>query len=104
AAPLALYGCRRRDCRGVGEIAVPGGARRVFELVALLPVAEERLSLAGPRGRPHPVRRDEPRRLGYLAQADARRDGIFRAARDAELDRSEEHTSELQSLAYLVCR
>ena len=55
-------------------------------LVALLPVAEERLSVARPRGRPHPVRCARARRLRHLAQALAGRDGVFRAARDAELD------------------
>src|SRR5687767_15750708 len=34
----------------------------------------------------------------------AERDQARREARQGALDRSEEHTSELQSLAYLVCR
>ena len=86
AAALALHGCRRRGRRGAGALAVPGGADRLVVVVALLPVAEKRLSVAGPRGRPHPVRRAGARRLGDLAQALAGRHGIFRAARDAELD------------------
>src|SRR2546425_6174812 len=68
--------------------------------------------------RPHAVHGDEHRRE-ELAQAGAdagafRRGGVVRAAvgrshlREAEVTdvarRSEEHTSELQSLAYLVCR
>src|SRR5205823_7837796 len=40
-------------------------------------------------------------RLGYLAGLDADR---LADINDALNDRSEEHTSELQSLAYLVCR
>ena len=86
AASLARYGCRGRDRRGAGALAVPGRADRLVVVVALLPVAEKRLSVAGSRGRPHPVRRAGARRLGDLAQALAGRHGIFRAARNAELD------------------
>src|SRR5438445_7134255 len=55
-----------------------------------------------PRRR-HGLPRHRVRRPRHLAQAAAAPD----AARDAvavELDRSEEHTSELQSRQYLVCR
>ena len=47
----------------LARLAVPGGAGRLVVVVALLPVAEKRLSVAGPRGRPHPVRRAGARRL-----------------------------------------
>src|SRR2546423_10193436 len=65
-------------------------------------VERDRLTASGPRGRPPP-----PGRIRPNGQA------VFRARRDhpaderaaaARPDRSEEHTSELQSLAYLVCR
>src|SRR2546425_3995570 len=39
-----------------------------------------------------------------LGRGRERRAGGFYARHDAQASRSEEHTSELQSLAYLVCR
>src|SRR2546425_9508055 len=42
------------------------------------------------------------RKIEYVDARSANR--ILRSRTDAELGRSEEHTSELQSLAYLVCR
>src|SRR2546425_1191616 len=47
-------------------------------------------------------RHDGVRRLRLVAERDQRRARPRLERRDA--DRSEEHTSELQSLAYLVCR
>ena len=60
---LALHACRRRRRRGTGGFALSGGAGRLVELVACLPVAEERLSVAGPRRRPAALRRGLPGRL-----------------------------------------
>src|SRR3989441_3997437 len=66
-----------------------------------------------------PERQRPHRGFGLLGAADARcaglgaarlgrgrerRAGGFYARHDAQASRSEEHTSELQSLAYLVCR
>src|SRR2546425_7770615 len=53
----------------------------------------------GAAGRPRP-------RLGAVARSPRRRRarGPPRRCRSADRRRSEEHTSELQSLAYLVCR
>src|SRR2546425_2492536 len=45
----------------------------------------------------HPLHRGRRHRAGHLARRAA---GVRRGGRE----RSEEHTSELQSLAYLVCR
>src|SRR3712207_9003103 len=48
-----------------------------------------------------------PHRVEYVAAAGAHVDGadvVVRPALDAVHDRSEEHTSELQSRQYLVCR
>src|SRR3712207_7811228 len=51
------------------------------------------------RGRGHPARLRRPRRLGAEAQGE----GLRRRGHDLRV-RSEEHTSELQSRQYLVCR
>src|SRR2546425_5496799 len=56
--------------------------------------------------RSHPVARSVPRRAGSLP-AGASAGDVRHRVRDgggAPRGRSEEHTSELQSLAYLVCR
>src|SRR5687767_15488775 len=60
-------------------------------------------------GRPAPARaRARPGDLGRGLRPGARREGADRhapgRARRPQEGRSEEHTSELQSLAYLVCR
>src|SRR2546425_8946300 len=57
-----------------------------------------RHSRSGARG-PGQVDGDEPRPPGPVEVA-----GALLASSAQERDRSEEHTSELQSLAYLVCR
>src|SRR3989441_2904576 len=43
-------------------------------------------------------------RVGHIGDRFARCDGWVRRRACAQHERSEEHTSELQSLAYLVCR
>src|SRR5205823_12357360 len=53
-------------------------------------------------GRPRSRRREVPRRAARR-RVHADRLRVHRRRREADL-RSEEHTSELQSLAYLVCR
>src|SRR5687767_15766315 len=56
-----------------------------------------------PRQRPHPLQR-RTRREDAVPLGTARVGQHRRLRRDHPGDRSEEHTSELQSLAYLVCR
>src|SRR3989441_6344062 len=76
---------RRRSSPGtrdVGACGVPGVIRRA----------------AGSRG---PSRR--PRRLSRLLEGTDGPKDVVRVGSDLEVPRSEEHTSELQSLAYLVC-
>src|SRR2546425_9293123 len=58
---------------------------------------------------PDPLRRRQAERLRDRPRQDLREGGLESARRDPDLQlahrhRSEEHTSELQSLAYLVCR
>src|SRR3989441_9642431 len=52
------------------------------------------------------MRWDELRRKGYSSVGDALRTvrGVRMQCDQQRFERSEEHTSELQSLAYLVCR
>src|SRR5205823_6735069 len=63
----------------------------------------------GPRDRPHHRRLDDPDRRPHRQGRDAA-DDVAREGPQERRDlrtavpRSEEHTSELQSLAYLVCR
>ena len=56
----------------LAEVAVSGRGHRLVELVALLPVADQRLSVAGPSGGPGDVRRvveHRPRRSGAGGRA-----------------------------------
>src|SRR5207253_3497284 len=83
---LALHAGRRRRCRSARRLALSGSADRLVELVARLSVAEKRLSVARSRRRPAALRCGLPGRLRHLAQALTGRDGVCRAARNAELD------------------
>src|SRR5205823_13079395 len=65
--------------------------------------AHLRIGRARRRGVGHAQPQILPDALGLLAQC-ARRVERGRDQREGPLGRSEEHTSELQSLAYLVCR
>src|SRR5205823_11790327 len=61
------------------------------------------------RGAAPGAARVEPRVRGAAGrrvrpQSDSDESGRFSTRRRGQMDRSEEHTSELQSLAYLVCR
>src|SRR6266851_6751169 len=87
----------RRRRPGAGVFALSGGADRLIELVPCLPVAEERLSVAGSRRRPAALRRGFPRRLRDLAQALAGGDGVCRAARNAELDGADRRDGDARS-------
>src|SRR5579883_2487876 len=86
AAALALHAGRRGDRRDLCRLAVARRTDRLVELVALLPVADQRLSVARSPGRSRAVRGARPRRLRALAAAFAQRYGSGRSARDAELD------------------
>src|SRR3712207_8302163 len=54
--------------------------------------------------RPHDRRRPRPDAGGQRRGADERRDRLRLEGQPLPRDRSEEHTSELQSRQYLVCR
>src|SRR2546425_7451076 len=62
--------------------------------------------LTSTRGRVAPKTRFDPHRLpfAFAALRQPRRQAIGKTLRGQAKTRSEEHTSELQSLAYLVCR
>src|SRR5437764_1406138 len=78
---LKLHGHRE-----AAKYLATGLIERVIDMVACVPVAEERLFVARPRRRPATVRCGVAGRLQHLAETLARRDGIFRPARDAQLD------------------
>src|SRR2546425_2012308 len=60
--------------------------------------------LRGTQGRGDPRRIPVPRDPDCIPSSGRGQKDPKRERRDREPDRSEEHTSELQSLAYLVCR
>src|SRR3712207_8090067 len=70
-----------------------GGRHQVQE-----PPARRRVEARGRAAEPH------PRRRHHLRGREAARDAEAAGCQGAPLQRSEEHTSELQSRQYLVCR
>src|SRR3712207_8764296 len=58
----------------------------------------------GPVGRPRPRRRHLPHRAALAGQGAREVVAVLRHDHGLAADRSEEHTSELQSRQYLVCR
>src|SRR3989441_10345461 len=93
-APTEIYPLPLPDALPICQ----DGARLGVESEARVGVAD------GADGPPHDVGDVHVGGGGDLAAHDRHAGGDEGLARDARRGRSEEHTSELQSLAYLVCR